>query len=316
VTATVPHLSVCVCAYRRPALLARLLDELRRQDTGGAFTFSVIVADNDAGESSRTVVGKFAGDLPIAYAVQPVKNIALARNTAVANATGEFVVFIDDDEFPAKDWLRNLLSACTRSGAAGVLGPVLPHFSQEPPAWVRKGGFYDRPTHETGFVMDWAECRTGNVLFRRDILDEAGKKPFRPEFGSGGEDQDFFRRMTERHHTFIWCNEAAVYEVVPPGRWKRSVLVKRALLRGRNSLQHPVGRTRRICESLVAVPLYTAALPFLFLAGEHWFMRYAIKLGDHVGRLLALCGLNPIHERCDGVELGEAGAKDVAHPVR
>jgi len=34
-----PHISVCVCTYKRPLLLERLLRELIRQDTGGLFTF-------------------------------------------------------------------------------------------------------------------------------------------------------------------------------------------------------------------------------------------------------------------------------------
>jgi hypothetical protein len=41
------------------------------------------------------------------------------------------------------------------------------------------------------------------------------------------------------------------------------------------------------------VPLYTIALPFLLIAGQHWFMKYLIKLCDHVGRLLAWLGFNP-----------------------
>jgi len=270
------------------------------------FTFSVVVSDNDAKESGRAVVEKFSRNLPITYVVQPVKNFALARNTAVANATGDFVVFIDDDEFPTKNWLRNLFTTCIRCNVAGVLGPVRPHFEPQPPEWVVRGGFYDRPGHATGFVMNWHECRTGNVFLRRSIFDGL-TEVFRPEFGTGGEDQDFFRRMIERRHTFIWCDEAVVYEVVPPGRWKRSVLIKRALLRGQNSFQHPDGRFRNTCKSLVAVPLYAVALPFLLMGGQHLFMRYAIKFCDHFGRLLTLVGINPIHERCNGDTVSAPG---------
>ena len=31
--------------------------------------------------------------------------------------------------------------------------------------------------------------------------------------------------------------------------------------------------------------------------GQHWFMRYCVKLCDHLGRLLAVLGINPISER-------------------
>ena len=47
VSAILPHVTVCVCTYKRPALLARLLDALARQATRGTFTYSLVVADND-----------------------------------------------------------------------------------------------------------------------------------------------------------------------------------------------------------------------------------------------------------------------------
>ena len=292
-----PHLTICVCTCGRPQMLDRLLCEIARQDAAGAFTFSVVVTDNDSAESARAVVEKYGeGSLSIKYTVQPERNIALARNTALAHATGEYIVCIDDDEFPVAGWLLHLVRTCEKAGVAGVLGPVLPSFADATPAWVTKGGFYDRPRHETGFTMPWAECRTGNVLFRRSILDPS-EPPFRREFGTGGEDQDFFRRMIQKGHRFVWCDEAVAYEEVPPQRCCRRFMLSRALLRGKNSFRHPKGRARNLVKSLVAVPAYTVALPFLLIAGHHRFMRYLIKLADHAGRLLASVGLNPVSER-------------------
>ena len=43
----------------------------------------------------------------------------------------------------------------------------------------------------------------------------------------------------EQGHYFVWCNEAPVYETVPPERWKKSVILKRALLRGKVNLTTP-----------------------------------------------------------------------------
>src|SRR5947199_8829379 len=57
-----PHISVCICTYKRPALLRRLLEELGRQETGGLFTFSIIVADNDASRSADAVVSRFGSE--------------------------------------------------------------------------------------------------------------------------------------------------------------------------------------------------------------------------------------------------------------
>src|SRR5690349_16192014 len=48
-----PHLTICICTCGRPQMLDRLLREISRQDAAGAFTFSVVVTDNDAAESAR-----------------------------------------------------------------------------------------------------------------------------------------------------------------------------------------------------------------------------------------------------------------------
>jgi succinoglycan biosynthesis protein ExoM len=293
------HITVCICTFRRPELLARLLNELRDLRAEGKFSYSIVITDNDRDESARQTVSQFVDRMPVEvlYCVEPVQNIALARNRAVARARGQFVAFIDDDEFPVKDWLLDLFNTAQKTSAAGVLGPVLPHYGPEVPDWYRKAGFYDfRKRHVTGTQLAWPECRTGNVLLRREVLDDI-EGPFREEFRTGGEDQDFFRRAIEKRNMFVWCDEAEAYETIPPSRYKRSVLLSRALLRGKNTFRHRQGRGRNIAKSLVAVPLYTLALPVLVVAGHHYFMRYLAKLTAHAGLLLASLGLNPMNER-------------------
>jgi cellulose synthase/poly-beta-1,6-N-acetylglucosamine synthase-like glycosyltransferase len=273
-----------------------LLSELRVQDTGGLFTYSIVIADNDELQSGEAVTLDFAAGshIEIRYCVEPRQNIALARNKAVDNARGDFLAFIDDDEFPGKRWLLTLFKACNDYDADGVLGPVRPYFDKDPPKWVVKGKFYERPTYRTGLVIDWRKGRTGNVLLRRRIFAPGGQA-FRPSFLTG-EDQDFFRRMIEKGHSFIWCNEAVAYEVVPPIRWKRTFLLRRAWLRGAIAVVHPAFGPRQIAKSVIAVPVYAAALPFALVLGHHRFMTLLVKLTDHLGKLLSLLGINPIRE--------------------
>jgi len=292
------HISVCVCTYRRPTLLLRLLESLSHQQICDPCTFSIVVADNDIEQSARDVVTKFAekSPFPVHYGVEHQRNIALARNKAIEMAQGEFIAFIDDDEFPAEGWLTQLRQACDKPWVAGVLGPVKPHFDTNPPSWIIKGGFCNRPEHATGTVLRWWQGRTGNLLFRQEIL--RGVEPaFRPEFGAGGEDQDFFLRMMDRGYIFTWCNEAVAYEIVPPARWTRSYMLKRALLRGRNGLKHARGRWLAVGKSVVAIPLYLLSLPLMLLGGHHRFMKNSIRLCDHLGRILTLLRINPVSER-------------------
>lgn len=293
---SLPHICVCACTYKRPLLLARLLEALGRQETDGRFTCSVLIADNDSGQSAEPVVAeaRVAFSLAIEYCVEPKQNIALARNRAVLHAEGDYIAFIDDDEIPGPRWLLTLFDARERFAVDGVLGPVKPQFDSEPPRWVVEGGFYDRPSYPTGYVIDGSKGRTGNVLLRKQIF--AGlEQPFRPEFRTG-EDQDFFRRMIAKGHVFIWCHEALAYEVVPPVRWSRTFVLKRALLRGAVALQHPTSGSLDIIKSLVAVPVYLVLSPFTLLRGQGKFMACADKLFHHLGKLLALVGCHPIKQ--------------------
>ena len=291
------HICVCICTYKRPRFLQRLLRNLADQETRGCFTYSIVVADNDHSRSAEALVKDFAAasTIPVKYCVEPQQNIGMTRNKAIQEASGDFIAFIDDDEFPTKRWLFILFEACNKFNADGVLGPVKPYFEEKAPKWVVRGKFYERPTYSTGFVIDWRKGRTGNVLLRKLIF-EGLEQPFNPKFHVA-EDQDFFRRMIAKGYTFIWCNEAVAFEVVPPVRWRRTFMLKRALLRGTYCVQHPVSHSRAIARSMVAIPIYAAALPLTLALGHHRFMTLLVKLFDHLGRLLAFVGLMPVRNQ-------------------
>jgi glycosyltransferase involved in cell wall biosynthesis len=290
------HISVCICTYKRPLPLQRLLTDLNRQETGGLFTYSIVVADNDEAQSAEDVVAAFrlVSKVPVKYCVEPKRGISLARNRVVQNAEGPFLAFIDDDEFPVPHWLLNLFEACRDYGVDGVLGPVKRHFDKAPPAWLLKSHLYDRKVNPTGMQVDWHEARTGNVLLKKQIIG-AGTMPFRPELRTG-EDRDFFRRKIEEGYAFVWSAEAEVFEVLPPARWKRMYYVKKALLQGATAAQQPSYGVFGIAKSLVALPLYTVALPFALLLGQHRFMTLLVMLCSHLGKLMALIGFHFIKD--------------------
>jgi len=295
---TVPTITVCICTFRRPALLDGLLRALETQQTGNLFAYSVVVSDNDAMESARETVAAFGSrsGVDVIYCVERQQNIAAARNKALQHARGELIAFIDDDEIPEPDWLKRLFEARVAYGADGVLGPVKPRFQSEPPRWVIQGKFFDRPSYRTGRKITWTEARSGNVLFRRSLV-EGMETPFNPAFATAGEDVDFFRRLCEKGHTFVWCDEAVAHELLPPSRCTRRYLLRRAVLRGSNFHKHPTDRLKNAAKSLVAVPAYVLALPVLAILGQHFFLTYLIKLLDHSSRLLAYVGLSLVSER-------------------
>ena len=66
------------------------------------------------------------------YVHEPRPGISHARNRGVAEAKGDFVAFIDDDELPAPNWLESLLLTQRTYRADVVLGPVRPVFDRPP----------------------------------------------------------------------------------------------------------------------------------------------------------------------------------------
>lgn len=264
----------------------------------GLFDYSIVVVDNDRSESACQVVEFYSrqSKISISYCVETEQNISLARNKAIENSKGDFISLIDDDEFPSDDWLLTLFKALRLYKVDGILGPVLPQFEEKPPKWVLKGHFFDRKNHPSGHVLVWQNTRTGNALLRWGLFKD-NTKWFDPAFGSGGEDRDFFRRKIEEGHIFVWCNEAPVFETVPPGRWKKTVMMKRALLRGKMALNAARSKPKSVLTSLFAIGLYTVCLPLFLILGHHVFMKYLIKTCDHLGKLFAYFGIDLVKEK-------------------
>lgn len=292
------HIGICICTFKRPEFLNNLLLKLREQVTEDLFDYSISIVDNDKCESARGIVENCSQTLkiPILYLLEPIQNIALARNKVIEHSQGNFIALIDDDEFPINHWLLTLYKCLRSYNVDGVLGPVLPYFEIQPPKWVTKGGFFERRNHSSGHELEWQNTRTGNALLKRQIFDN-NMMWFDPKFGSGGEDRDFFRRRLSEGRKFIWCREAPVYEKVPALRWEISVLTKRALLRGKMAFNAGESGVSNIFKSFIAVLIYSLLLPFLFVIGKHLLVKYLIKICDHLGKILAYFKIDVIKEK-------------------
>jgi succinoglycan biosynthesis protein ExoM len=293
-------ISVCICTYKRPAMLGHLLGTILAQRSEGLFRHNVFVVDNDLAETARSIVSRICerSQIPIHYAVEPEQNISQARNRALRLADGNFIACIDDDEFAGEDWLLALWKTATGTGAEGVLGPVIPFYEIPPPAWVVKGAMLVRQSFPTGTVLtDPKQTRAGNFLISSLIVRE-NELLFDKDFGlMGGEDSDFFRRMIAKGYVFVWCDEARVNETVPEARLKRAYFLKRGLLTGVVGARHARLFSFDSLKSLLAILIYVMVLPFLGILRPRLVMPYLVKTCHHVAKLAARAGLRLVNKR-------------------
>ncbi|WP_260986311.1 glycosyltransferase family 2 protein [Bordetella genomosp. 13] len=244
-TGNAVDISVCICTFKRPQLLERLLQAVAAQQRG-TLRLQVVVVDNDPAHSAQAVLHRWQArdDIVITAVHVAEPNIARARNAAVHAARAPWVVFVDDDEEPVPGWLQCLLQAQAQYGADAVFGPVLPRYRQDTPRWIREGGYFDRPRHRTGTPITTRDARTGNVLIRRDAM-MALDGPFDPAYGrTGGEDTVMFGALLDRGATLVWCDEAPVEEDVPADRATLGWILRRAYRGGQTYMRAELKRLR------------------------------------------------------------------------
>jgi succinoglycan biosynthesis protein ExoM len=214
-----PSIDVCVATYKRPDLLRKLLESLVTQETDGRFDLRIVAADNDAARSAESVVRDVATatSVPVIYTVEPSQSISLARNKALSHATGDYVACIDDDEYAERRWLLRLYDTITTYECDVVHGPAIRYFAPDAPEYARDGTAFTLPNPPTGSTKDYVYA-TNNCLFRRDLVrDDAA--PFDPAFGkTGSGDVAFFERLRKQGSKLVWCQDAKVFEYIPPER--------------------------------------------------------------------------------------------------
>jgi succinoglycan biosynthesis protein ExoM len=294
----IDHISVCICTFRRNATLARLLRNLTLQETGGQFSFSVVVVDNDTSGSAEAEVirSRTEWGLEIAYGIEQERTIPAARNHALRLAKGGFIAIIDDDELPPPHWLRTLYEAVRTLDVDGALGPVFPFFEGIPPVWLVKSRLCELPSWRSGTLLQWNQTRTGNVLLKKEVFDRNGLH-FDERFRTGGSDQAFFREAMNAGFRFVGIAEAPVYEIVPPARWSKRYWVRRALVNGYNAQKYlerdglGLKTMTALFKSTGALVVYAVSAPLCACLGTHVLMNCVERGSYHLSRVAATFGI-------------------------
>lgn len=291
-TAAVP-ITIAIPTYHRPDGLRRAVcsarDRLNESPLGAEVT-EILVVDNASDGSGRSTVETIEWPL-LRYVHEPTPGVATARNRALDEATGDVLVFFDDDERAGPGWPDGLVETMRRYDAALVAGPVHTEFGSPVPDWVVSLGVFERPEHPDGAVLPWT--RSGNLAIDMSQIRAAGLR-FDPAFDTGGEDVRFSTLAHRAGLESRWSSDAVVFEDVGEDRMSAGWITRRSQTAMANYVraQRPLTPTTAARIGLVASARIAGGAAELALGwiarSEEWHMRGAIRMRRGLGAWSAL----------------------------
>jgi glycosyltransferase involved in cell wall biosynthesis len=227
-----PSATVVICTRHRPDDLRQCLQALLAADLTNV---EILVVDNaPADHRTQQVVSEFG----VRYAVEPRRGLNWARTRGAELATGDIVIYTDDDVLVAPDWANAIRQPFSDPNVAAVTGLVLAHeletAAQE--FFERQTSFgrgYGRRTFMLSNLSPLAAANVGagaSMAFRRAVLTRV--RPFALELDAGtaarsGGDTYAFYRLLSLGHQFVYAPEAVVWH-----RHRRTEAELRATLYG------------------------------------------------------------------------------------
>lgn len=245
-----PRVTVCVTHFARPQKLRTALASLRAQTYGN---FEVIVVDDGSPDPQvqreLAVIREEIAPLGWRLLVQANRYLGAARNFGARHATGEYLIFMDDDNAAKPGEISTLVAVAQRSGAQIVTT------------------FYDAFEHDEELAAPTAALRftpfgadpalgiltncfgDANALYARAAFDQLGG--FTEDYGITHEDWEFFCRASLEGIKLVCVPE--------PLFWYR--VDAQGMYRGEQTLMHKSANMRRhIRPFLQKLPAYQGRL--------------------------------------------------------
>ena len=161
-------ISVIVPVYNVEKFLAQCLESLIRQTYKN---LEIIIIDDGSSDNSYKIYKKYAkNDSRIKIIKQINAGVSAARNAGLASATGEYIHFIDSDDYIDIDYYEKMLSASGSMSPDIIAGGVV---SQNAPLY---NIVYDSkcvlktPTEKFLITNALNNCTVWRYLFKRDFL--------------------------------------------------------------------------------------------------------------------------------------------------
>lgn len=215
-----PLLSIIIPCYNNGRFLA---DAILSCQKNGQPSTEIIVMDDGSTDHTRAVTLKFPD---IIYVYQQNKGLPAARNAGFQRSTGQFISFLDADDWYLPDNLSiNLDILQNHPDAAFISGC---HYVQTETGALRE---HCLPVPENPFTDLLRANYIGNpstVIYRREILDTFS---FCQDPGIHGcEDYDHYLRITRKHRVLHNPIPISVYRRHPGNMSNNLAMMLNAVL--------------------------------------------------------------------------------------
>jgi glycosyltransferase involved in cell wall biosynthesis len=200
-----PSVSVIIPTFNRPRWLRAAIESVRCQSL--AAVEAVVVDDGSSTEAAQAIATEYSD---VRYIWQENRGLGGARNTGLQHSTGDYVAFLDDDDWLTPDALApkaQILAACPESGfvysdlyLTKADGSVLGNYYANRRRPMPEGDIYAALLRRN-FIPVHA------VLWRRSILEAVGGFP---QEGRGVEDWNLLIRAAEQTEA-KYVNQALGY---------------------------------------------------------------------------------------------------------
>jgi succinoglycan biosynthesis protein ExoM len=264
-------ISIAICTRERPIMLTNLLKSFEQIEILQNVDVEIDIIENHTEANLAELIAKLAPSLPfkINHHWEPKIGIPIARNHAlrVARESGAtHIIFIDDDERVAPQWLKELWNAYLQYDENTIIqGAVISAFESDHNAHLQD--LLQRKIRPTGDHLDTAA--TNNVIICMDTLSKNhlhfdASRPL-----AGGTDSKMFREAHLLNIPLIFCAEAIVYEDIPKDRinmrWISRRYFRVGLTYGEFKRQHNgglgflVNRLRSLLKYSLKIIIYAIA---------------------------------------------------------
>lgn len=230
----ISQVDIAICTWNRCELLAQTLKSFSELIIPESVQLQVLVVDNHSTDRTPEVIRNFqstafAQRCSVVSLTEHQQGHTFSRNRAIGSATGDLILWTDDDVIVDSGWIEKYVSAANNSPNHSFWGSVIePRFPSGMPQWIERnweilrGCFAHRDLGEEQLEFTDSKLPYGaNFAIRTSV-----QKEFAFDFELGrrgdevlGEDElDLMRRMIAAGHCGHWIPGATVEHVIPPER--------------------------------------------------------------------------------------------------